>query len=114
MSVNFDMSEVADLAADLAAAPVAATRASSEAMTRIAARLRDDAKAAAPVDTGELRDSIVVRGGKDHRIVIATADHSSFVEFGTSDTAPQPYMWPQVPEASRALAEAMAAVDPLG
>ena len=114
MSIEFDMSEVNALAAEFAAAPVKATMVSSASMTTIAAKLRDDARAAAPVATGALRNSIVVRSGRDHRTVSATAPYSSFVEFGTSDTAPQPFMWPQVPAASRALEEALLKIDPFG
>lgn len=112
MSVDFDASELDGLAAELAAAGPKALLASSAHMTQIAAQLRDDAKAAAPVDTGELRDSIEVQGGKDYRIVRATAEHAFFVEFGTSDTPPQPFLWPQVGKASVALSWALESIDP--
>lgn len=108
MSVSFDVSQVEALADDLGAAPVKVEKVSSAKMTEIAAQLRDDAKAAAPVDTGDLRDSIEVQGGRDYRIVRATARHAFFVEFGTSDTPPQPYLWPQVPRAAEAMTEAFA------
>lgn len=110
MSVEFDISELTDLAADLAAAGPKVTKRTSAQMTEVAAQFRDDAKADAPVDTGVLRDSIVVRGGKDYRDVVATARHAFFVEFGTGDTAPQPFMWPQVPAATKRLAEALESV----
>lgn len=56
------------------------------------------AKAKAPVDTGELRDSI--DGAVDHMaqtVIIslsATADHAPFQEFGTIYQAAQPYLRP--------------------
>jgi len=104
--VSFDMSEVADLAAELAAVPARVVRLSSSTMTRIAGKLRDEAKAAAPVDTGELRDSIEIQGGEGYRIVRATAGHAYYVEFGTGDTAPQPYLWPAAGRAGVAMSEA--------
>lgn len=107
MSVDFDMSELSRLADDLGKVAPRVKRASSAEMTRIAAQLRDDAQAAAPVDTEALRDSIKVRGGADYRIVLADVRHAFFVEFGTSDTAPQPFLWPQAPKAARALEEAL-------
>jgi HK97 gp10 family phage protein len=114
MSAEFDLSDVTKLVADLAAAPARVERVSSAKMTEIASRLRDDARANAPVDTGELRDSIEIHGGKGYRIVRATAPHSFFVEFGTSDTAPQPFMWPAAARAAVAMHEAFAEfVDPL-
>ena len=57
------------------------------------------AKQRAPVDTGFLRNSIVTHlsianmranGGE----VVAEADYSVFVEYGTSRMAPQPFMNP--------------------
>lgn len=113
MSVDFDTSELDGLATDLAAAGPKATIVSSAAMSAIAAQMRDDARSAAPVNTGELRDSIRVRGGADYRIVEATARHAFFVEFGTSDTSPQPYLWPQAGRASERMAEALSAINPL-
>lgn len=112
MTVHFDMSEVKKLAADLDRAGPTAERVSSVAMTAIAAEFAVGARADAAVDTGELRNSIVVRGGKDYRVIVATAPHASMVEYGTSDTAPQPYMWPQVSGATRALEKALGAIDP--
>lgn len=112
MSVEFDTSELDDLMAQFKASDRKAKLASSAAMTKIAADLADDARGSVPVDTGELKSSIRVQGGKDYRIVLADARHAMFVEFGTSDTAPQPYMWPHVPKASKALAEALEDIGP--
>lgn len=112
MTIEFDMSEVEALAAELAAAGPKAEKVSSVDLTRIAGELRNDARASAPVDTGELRDSIRVRSGKDWRIVEATAEHASYVHFGTSDTSPQPYLWPHVGDATRALAIALGDITP--
>jgi len=105
MNVEFDMSEVVRLAADIAEAPPKLERTSSQKLSEIAAQLRDDARAAAPVDTGELRNSISMSGGRDYRRVAATAAHAFYVEFGTSDTGPQPYMWPAADRAEQAMHE---------
>jgi hypothetical protein len=51
----------------------------------------NDMKRLAPVDTGELRDSIEAVGGG--RINIA-AKHAGDVEFGTKNMAAQPYARP--------------------
>lgn len=56
-----------------------------EAETR--ASIRGRARAHVAVDTGELRDSIEVTADG----VEVGADHGSLVEFGTNDTAAQPF-----------------------
>lgn len=49
-----------------------------------------------PVDTGELRNSEHIEvEGKDV-LIIADADHASYVEFGTSRMRAQPYMRPAI------------------
>lgn len=107
MTVGFDASQLADLAADLGEAGPKAKRASSRDMTKIAAQLRDDAKADAPVDTGETRDSIRVHGREGYREVVATSRAAFFQEFGTSSHPPQPFMWPNADKAAERLMEAM-------
>lgn len=113
-AVEFDFSEVDALVDTFNAAPEKAKRASSADMTKIAGQLRDDAKAAAPRRTGELVNSISIQGGDGYRIVRATAGHAFYVEFGTSDTAPQPFLWPQAPVAAERLQKAMEGIDPFG
>jgi len=113
MSVDFDTSELAGLAADLAAAGPAAERLSSAKMTEVARQLRDDAKRDVAVLEGNVRDSIHVQGGQDYRKVIADDEAAFPLEFGTSDTAPQPYMWPNARVADQRLTEAIAEIDPL-
>lgn len=53
----------------------------------------------APVETGELRDSIREEDGR----VVATAPHAGFVEFGTYRMAAQPYFIPGMEDARAAL-----------
>jgi hypothetical protein len=55
----------------------------------------EDAKTRVPVLTGELRDSI----GPDEDGYGAGADYAPFVEYGTSDTAPQPFIGPSADRA---------------
>lgn len=55
------------------------------------------AKEKAPVDTGELRDSIYAKDITSDPMqpaaeIHADADHASFVNWGTSKMAPQPFM----------------------
>jgi len=70
--------------------------------------LIDEAKLQVPVATGTLRDSITMRFGgrssgagqhfRSRDLVVGprrrTAFYGSMVEFGTEDTAPEPYMRP--------------------
>lgn len=113
MSVEFDASELDALADELAKAGPKATRRTSQDMTKIAAKFRDEAKAAAPVETGELRDSIKVRGDKEGRTIVADSRAAFFQEFGTSNHPPQPFMWPQIPAAVKRMSDALeAAGDP--
>jgi len=61
-----------------------------------AEEMAEVARQNAPVDTGELRDSIHVEDeGEGSRVVVGT-DHWIFPEFGTVDMAPEPYMRPAV------------------
>lgn len=47
-------------------------------------RVVQAAKATAPVDTGEYRESIHMEDGEDSEVlVVASADHSIYVELGT-------------------------------
>lgn len=107
MSANLDTSDLVALAGDLDQAGPQVRRASSRDLTTIAAQLRDDARAAAPVESGALRDSIKLRGGQDYRVVYTAIRYARFVEFGTSRTAPQPFLWPAAAAAEQALMEAL-------
>jgi HK97 gp10 family phage protein len=91
---DVDVSELEDLAALLVEAGVKADKISGERLREIATQLRDDAVAAAPVRTGDLAASIYMRGGKDFRRVGSDIRYAFFVEFGTSDTPPQPFLFP--------------------
>lgn len=55
-----------------------------------------DARALAPERTGELRDGIRAQARGLSVDVTSEAPYSLYVEEGTSDTAPQPFMGPAV------------------
>ena len=67
----------------------------AEATIASAGHCAELARNNAPVDTGELRASIgVSAGGAYAASVIASAPHAAMVEYGTSKSAPQPFMMP--------------------
>lgn len=79
---------------------------------RIATAMTRAQRAAAPVDTGTLRDSIVAEVELDPygaRVTgRARARHASFVEHGTEDTPKQPFFYDHAIRARRQLSEAQA------
>ena len=78
------------------------------------------AKTLAPVDTGFLKNSIhtQIRTANFRTYgaeVIAGANYASYLEYGTSRMAPQPYMQPALDRVSPGFLAAMAAIaNPLG
>jgi HK97 gp10 family phage protein len=64
-------------------------------------KVADEMRRNAPVDTGALRDSIRETGDG----VEVGAPYGGFVEYGTSDTAPQPFVGPTVNRLVRPAAE---------
>ena len=58
------------------------------------------ARELAPVDTGELRESISFAATDNGAVVYASANHAAMVEYGTSRMSPRPFMLP----AARAVA----------
>lgn len=57
------------------------------------------AKRQAPVDTGRLRSSITYVEEEGVFKVGSNVEYAPFVEFGTEDRAPQPYLRPAVRQA---------------
>ena len=102
-----DASEVRHLADDLAAAPARVGDKSARAVASKAHDTERDAKALAPVETGELRDSIHVRASGLSAEVIAGTDHAEYVEDGTSVMAPQPFMRPAFDRNREGLVQAL-------
>lgn len=55
-------------------------------------KLGDEIRSRVPVRTGQLRDSVIET---DDGITVG-ADYAGYVEYGTSDTAPQPFVNPSI------------------
>jgi HK97 gp10 family phage protein len=70
----------------------------SRAIREVAEQIVRDIKAGAPVDTGNLRDSvsmeIVVNEIIPKAVIKVEAEYASFVEFGTSRMRAQPFVMP--------------------
>ena len=90
------MSDLARFAADLRENADTLTRRASQVVRKAALDTMADAKMVAPVDTGNLRNSITTdaRPGDLRAVVEATTDYAAYVEFGTRRMRPQPYMRP--------------------
>lgn len=76
-----------------------------EAGENVAQRARNSC----PVDTGRLRESIEVSGEGNTAVVSANTEYAAYVEFGTSKSAPQPYLVPSLINNSDAVLNAIAA-----
>lgn len=96
--MSADASELRKLASDLEQAGSRARRGISLAVNKTAADISADAKAFAPVRTGNLRASIGYDVTEDSNGTSAeigpTASYGLYVEVGTSRMAPQGYMGP--------------------
>ena len=78
--------------------PAALQRTAAEAALASARRGAELARSLAPVDSGALRSSIHAQKQGPGAAVIAGARHAAFVEYGTSCSAPRPYMLPMARE----------------
>jgi HK97 gp10 family phage protein len=82
--------------------------------------IRDEAKLAVPVDTGELRDAIVVRRvrGRAGEAVVGflkpTSRRAHLTEFGTSKASARPFMRPALDAGARAAINAIARAMKIG
>ena len=81
----------------------------SAVVRKVAFDTQADAQRLAPVDTGNLRNSVTtaVQGDGLRAAVVATASYSRWVEEGTSRMAPQPFMGPATDRNAPAFREAM-------
>lgn len=91
---TFDMSEVNNLAIDLGNAPAGAVTRVNLALRKSITDMERDAKVYAAVDTGNMRSGISSTVMGLSAEMGPTADYSPFVEDGTSDQAPQPFVGP--------------------
>ncbi|GAP78505.1 hypothetical protein Y09_1333 [Brachybacterium sp. SW0106-09] len=98
------------VAADLTRQAATIQPRASQVVRKVALDTEADAKALAPVDTGNLRGSITtaVQGDGLRAAVVATASYAHWVESGTSRMAPQPFMGPATDRNAPKFREAMA------
>ena len=93
-----DARQLTSLATDLTKAAKNVQPVASAAVRKTAADIIRDAQIAAPVRTGNLRNSITADIENRPSVVSAevgpTAEYGAYVEFGTSRQAPQPYLGP--------------------
>lgn len=98
--VRVDTSEVRALSSRLATSGVRVGAQAALAFRRTVLAIEADAKVLAPVDTGNLRNSIssTVAGDGRSRAMVAeigpTAEYGIYQEFGTSTQPGQPYLGP--------------------
>ncbi|WP_238999285.1 HK97-gp10 family putative phage morphogenesis protein [Segeticoccus rhizosphaerae] len=101
--VDIDLSDVLKLERSLGAVTAGRVGAlAAKVVRKVAADVERDAKILAPVDTGNLRNSIStsITGDGRHASMRAeigpTASYGGYVEFGTSRMGPQPYLGPSL------------------
>lgn len=105
--VTVDTSELDVWGRILAHAGVEITVLNEAALTKAANQLKADARADAPVDTGDLQRSIRVYGGKEWRRVGSPLKQGFFQEFGTSIMAPQPWLYQNADKAGMLITKMM-------
>lgn len=110
MSIIAIFDEVFELAALLAAAGPKVEDEAGDSVGDVAEQLQADARAAAPVETGELRASIYLRRDGTSSEVGSDVRQGFFQEFGTSVMPPQPWLWPAAATAERSLLDALSDV----
>lgn len=96
-------------AAELTGESKALRARASQVVRKVAFDTEATAKRLAPVDTGNLRSSITTQVVGDGLTagVVATASYAYWVENGTSQMAPQPFMGPATAENAPKFYEAM-------
>lgn len=96
--MSADASELRTLGADLSKAGGRAGMLANQALRKTTADVIRDAKILAPVDTGNLRNSISADiTGTDtttEAVIGPTAHYGVYQEMGTSRNKPQPYLRP--------------------
>lgn len=109
--MSADASELRSLGHDLTKVSTQAAVRAIRVTEKVAADITRDAKMGAPVDTGNLKNSIgwdmTNRNGEVGAEIGPTANYGGYVEFGTSNAAAQPYLSPafkrHVPNYEKAL-----------
>lgn len=109
MGARLDVSELTNLGVRITGAGPVVQAGARTAMVRTAYAIEGDAKVLAPVDTGNLVNSISTSIDGMSAEVGPTAEYGIWVELGTSRMAGQPYMAPaadrRIPEYVSALAQ---------
>lgn len=109
--IRVDVGQVYRLSESIGAAPYGVLREALTVTRKVVADTERDAKAACPVDTGNLRSSIGGESGLTPSGVLGevgpTASYGAYVEYGTSRMAPQPYMAPAFDRHAESFAAAM-------
>jgi len=100
VGISVDISEVRAVSSRMATAGARVGAGMALIVRKTAFDIEADAKALAPVDTGNLRNSISTDISGDGRFagmsaeIGPTAEYGIWLEVGTSVMAPQPYMGP--------------------
>jgi HK97 gp10 family phage protein len=111
---ELDVSQVLALGADLDRASGRIGRKAASVVRKSAQRVKTEAQANAPVQTGALRSSIQVTTSGDGRgsgisaTIGPTVRYAQFVEYGTSKMAPEPFLGPALSSVEPSFLEAMA------
>lgn len=112
--ISVDVSEINTLAVDLGQAPAKVGDRARAVMRKTTLDIEADAKRFAPVDTGNLRNSIghsdlraLTQTGTLETEIGPTASYGKFVEFGTSRMAPHAFMGPAFDRAQPGFIAAM-------
>lgn len=109
--MNANSNELRRLGEDLTAMGAQAQAGARDVVAKTAADITADAKVFAPVDTGNLRNSIGYdlsnQGGESSAEIGPTANYGLFVETGTSRMAPQPFLGPAFDRRASRFEEAM-------
>lgn len=112
--MDADFSEVMRFASDLGEVGPKVLKRARVAVQAVCAQTKRDAQILAPVDTGNLRNSITyetsLKLGGTSGVVGPTAEYGAYVEFGTSRMGPQPYMGPATERGAASFYAAMDAI----
>lgn len=105
--MGFDTSELQALAVDLEKSGAKVIERARLAVAKVALDVEATAKTLAPVDTGNLKNSISSEIDGLTAEVSASTSYSDYVEYGTSRMAAQPYMGPAFDEHAPNLEKAL-------
>lgn len=105
---SVDTSQLSALGAEITAAAAKVTPLAGVAVRESADEAFELSQSLVPVLTGELRASgHVEQTGPLSAEVVYDAEHAVYVEYGTSDTAPQPFIGPAADPAAETLVDGL-------